>query len=88
MLVTYMRLLHNNILEIKIAGSSCRPQKEVKISRSHAYKSKNMKVLTMRLNHKKHCEGMNVQVYLWLPFKTHRVERSRNFVTTSLRMRE
>ena len=26
---TYMRRMHNNNLEIKIAGSSCRPQKSV-----------------------------------------------------------
>ena len=41
MLATYMRRMRNKNLEIRIAGSSCRPQQRNIVSRSPMAKSKN-----------------------------------------------
>ena len=41
MFATYMRRMRNNILEIRIAGFSCRPQLASQLKNFHKYKSLN-----------------------------------------------
>ena len=41
MFATYMRRMCNNNLEIRIAGSSCRPQLAFQLKNFHNYKPRN-----------------------------------------------